>query len=90
MNLISRRASMAESARGWVSVANYGAGYEADIAIALLDGAGIQAVRRGRNGYFGITGIGSEGWAPGGFDVLVLADFAEEARSILADDDDGG
>ena len=37
---------------GWVAVAHYAAGYEADLAIARLDAAGITAVRRG-NGTVG-------------------------------------
>ena len=45
---------------GWVTLANYSAGYEADIAIAVLDAAGIPAVRRG-NDIVGLFGPGFEG-----------------------------
>jgi hypothetical protein len=77
---------------GWVMLANYSAGYEADIAIAVLDAAGIPAVRRG-NDIVGLFGPGFEGPTSRGVDVLVPAEAAAEAREVLsagyADDDEG-
>jgi hypothetical protein len=78
---------VAERSHGWVSVATYSAGYEADLAIAWLDAAGIMAVRRG-NDTVGIFGPGFEGATARGFDVLVPADLAAEARDVLSDTDD--
>ena len=79
---------------GWVTIANFRAGYEADIAIAVLDAAGIPAVRRG-NDIVGLFGPGFEGPRARGVDVLVPASAADEARELLdagyvAEDDDTG
>lgn len=79
---------------GWVTIANFRAGYEADIAIAVLDAAGIPAVRRG-NDIVGLFGPGFEGPTARGVDVLVPAGAADEARELLdagyvADDEDTG
>lgn len=79
---------------GWVTIANFRAGYEADIAIAVLDAAGIPAVRRG-NDIVGLFGPGFEGPTARGVDVLVPANAADEARELLdagyvAEDDDTG
>ena len=79
---------------GWVTIANFRAGYEADIAIAVLDAAGIPAVRRG-NDIVGLFGPGFEGPTARGVDVLVPAATADEARELLdagyvAEDDDTG
>ena len=68
---------------GWVTLANFRAGYEADIAIAVLDAAGIPAVRRG-NDIVGLFGPGFEGPTARGVDVLVPAEAAEEARAVLS------
>ncbi|MFL5562942.1 MAG: hypothetical protein ACJ79K_15835 [Gemmatimonadaceae bacterium] len=76
---------MTESERTWVLVASYGAGYEADIAIARLDAAGIMAVRRG-NDMVGLFGPGFEGRSARGVEVLVPSDEAAQAREILDSD----
>jgi hypothetical protein len=73
---------MAESERGWVAVANFGAGYEADLAIARLDAAGIVAVRRG-NDTVGLFGPSFEGRSARGVDVLVPSDVVAAAREVL-------
>jgi hypothetical protein len=74
---------------GWVTIANYRAGYEADLAIALLDAAGIPAVRRG-NDIVGLFGPSVEGPTSRGVDVLVPADAVADAREVLTagDEDD--
>lgn len=77
-----------ERERGWVTIANYRAGYEADLAIALLDAAGIPAVRRG-NDIVGLFGPGFEGPTARGVDVLVPAEAAEDAREVLTASDEG-
>ena len=74
--------------RGWVTIANYRAGYEADLAIALLDAAGIPAVRRG-NDIVGLFGPGFEGPTARGVDVLVPAEAAADAREVLTASDEG-
>ena len=75
---------MAAGSDGWIAVAHYAAGYEADLAIARLDAAGIAAVRRG-NDTVGLFGPGFEGPTARGVDVLVRATDAAEAREVLAD-----
>ena len=75
---------MSDRERGWVAVARYAAGYEADIAIARLDAAGIVAVRQG-NDMVGLFGPGFEGATARGVDVLVPGENAEEAREILSE-----
>ena len=67
---------------GWVTIANFRAGYEADIAIAVLDAAGIPAVPPG-NDIVGLFGPGFEGPTARGVDVLVPANAADEARELL-------
>ena len=67
----------------WVAVATFGAGYEADIAIARLDAAGITAVRRG-NDTVGLFGPSFEGRSARGVDVLVPTDAVVEALGVLA------
>jgi len=74
---------MAEGDRTWVAVASFGAGYEADIAIARLDAAGITAVRRG-NDLVGLFGPSFEGRSARGVEVLVASDVAAQARDVLA------
>ncbi len=76
---------MAESDRSWVAVASFGAGYEADIAIARLDAAGIRAVRRG-NDLVGLFGPSFEGRSARGVDVLVRSDAVTVAREVLDSD----
>lgn len=71
-----------ESDVEWISIATFSAGYEADIAIARLDAAGIDAVRRG-NDTVGLFGPGFEGHSARGVDVLVPSTVAAEARDVL-------
>ena len=78
---------MTENERGWVAIATYGAGYEADIAIARLDAAGITAVRQG-NDTVGIFGPNFEGHSARGVNVLVPSDAVAEARGVLSTADD--
>jgi hypothetical protein len=68
---------------GWVTVATYGAGFEADLAVARLESAGILAVARG-NDVTGIFGHGFGGVTPRGVAVLVPSDAVEAAREILS------
>jgi hypothetical protein len=69
----------------WVQVATYRAVYEADIAVATLEGAGIPA-RVGGGEHVGIFGAGYQGPTTRGVPVLVPARHAEEAREILAEE----
>jgi hypothetical protein len=66
----------------WVKLANYSAGYEADLAIAVLDAAGIPAMRRG-NDIVGLFGPGFEGPTARGVDVFVPAAALTDAREVL-------
>ena len=77
---------MDERERGWVAVASFGAGYEADMAIARLGAAGITAVRRG-NDIVGLFGPSFEGRSARGVDVLVPSDVVAEARDVLGPTD---
>lgn len=72
---------MAEAAHGWVTVATYGAVYQAEIAAALLESAGIPAQIRGER--TGIFGPGWAGMAIGGVEVRVPAPDLDEAREVL-------
>lgn len=67
----------------WVAIANYRAGYEADLAIAILEASGIPALRRG-NDIVGLFGPSFEGPTSRGVDVLVPAEAAEDAREVLS------
>jgi hypothetical protein len=78
---------MIDPGQGWVTIANYRAGYEADLVIAVLDAAGIPAVRRG-NDIVGLFGPGFEGPTARGVDVLVPAAAADDAREVLSFDAD--
>ena len=62
--------------------ASYGAAYEADIAAAKLDAAGIPVLVRG-NDTVGIFGANFGGFTARGVDVLVPAAFAADARLLL-------
>lgn len=73
---------MTEGERSWVAIASFGAGYEADIAIARLDAAGITAVRRG-NDLVGLFGPSFEGRSARGVEVLVPSDAVAQAREVL-------
>lgn len=67
----------------WVVVANYGVGWEADLAVARLDAAGIPA-RASGNDLVGIFGPGYQGASARGFDVQVPAPFVVHAKDVLA------
>lgn len=79
---------MTDQGLGWITIANYRAGYEADLALALLDAAGIPAVRRG-NDIVGLFGPSFEGPTARGVDVLVPAEAVDDAREVLAASDEG-
>jgi hypothetical protein len=66
----------------WVQVASFGAAYEADIAAAKLDAAGIPVRVRG-NDMVGIFGPNFGGFTARGIDVLVPQSFAADARLLL-------
>ena len=74
---------MTERETNWVAIASFGAGYEADIAIARLDAAGIDAIRRG-NDVVGLFGPSFEGRSARGIDVLVPSDVVAVAQEVLA------
>ena len=70
----------------WVPVAVFAAGYEADLALAQLESAGILAVRRD-NDTVGIFGPGFQGATARGVAVLVPSDAVAEAKGILESED---
>jgi hypothetical protein len=76
----------------WVEVVTYGAVFQADMAVAMLEEAGIPA-RVGGGEHVGIFGAGFQGWTNRGVPVLVPQHRAEEARELLeetpAEDEDG-
>ena len=74
-----------QSREPWVQVASYGAAYEADIAAAKLDAAGIPARVRG-NDLVGIFGPNFGGHTARGVDVLVPQPFAADARLLLREE----
>lgn len=74
---------MSQHDDAWVKIANYSAGYEADLAIAVLDAAGIPAMRRG-NDIVGLFGPGFEGPTARGVDVFVPAAAVDDAREVLS------
>lgn len=67
----------------WVRVANFGVGWEADLAVARLDAEGIPARSLG-NDLVGIFGPGFQGASARGFFVEVPAPYAPQAREALA------
>ena len=76
---------MTDTDRRWIQIASFGAGYEADIAIARLESAGIPAVRRG-NDLVGLFGPSFEGRSARGIEVLVPSDLVAEAKELLGED----
>ena len=68
----------------WVSIADVASIYEADIAVARLEAAGILAVARG-NDIVGLFGPGFGGSSARGVQVLVPSDAADAARDVLSD-----
>ena len=67
----------------WVPVATFAARFEADLAVAQLEAAGLLAVARG-NDITGIFGPGFAGATARGVVVLVPSDAVDEAREILS------
>lgn len=84
---------MSTPERSWVTAATFAAGYEADIAVARLQAAGLTAVRRD-NDTVGIFGPGFQGATARGVAVLVPSDEVVAAREILeevdSEEDDAG
>jgi hypothetical protein len=67
---------------GWREVATFSSGFEADLAIAQLESAGILALRD-NNDTVGIFGPGFQGATARGVTVLVPADSLNDARDVL-------
>jgi hypothetical protein len=74
---------------GWREVATFASGFEADIAVAQLEAAGIRAVRDS-NDTVGIFGPGFQGATAQGVTVLVPAGALNDARAVLRPDDSEG
>jgi hypothetical protein len=70
--------------RGWEVVATFASGYEADLAIALLEAADIVALRDSNTDTAGIFGPGFQGATSRGINVLVPSDALEDARAVLS------
>jgi hypothetical protein len=67
---------------GWRDVATFSSGFEADLAIAQLEAAGIHAVRD-NNDTVGIFGPGFQGATARGVTVRVPAEALGQARAVL-------
>ena len=74
------------TAPGWREVATFSSGFEADLALARLEAAGITAVRDS-NDTVGIFGAGFQGATGRGVTVRVPAESLGEARVVLQDVD---
>lgn len=73
----------------WVKVAEYGTGFEADLARATLTEAEIPVVAKGEQ--VGIFGAGFQGAQPGGIALFVPAGALDRARDVLGiEDEDQG
>jgi hypothetical protein len=70
--------------RGWEVVATFASGYEADLAIAVLEAAEIEAFRDSNTDTVGIFGPGFQGATSRGVSVLVPSDALEDARAVLS------
>jgi hypothetical protein len=66
----------------WTKIANFGSGFEADLAVEQLRGQGIPAQTRG-NDIVGIVGAGFQGTTARGVDVLVPSALVAKARAVL-------
>jgi hypothetical protein len=73
---------MSERELSWIEIATYAAGFEADLALARLESAGILGVRRD-NDLTGIFGPGFQGATARGVAVLVPSNAVDEARDVL-------
>jgi hypothetical protein len=70
---------------GWSDVATFSSGFEADLAIAQLEAAGITAVSDS-NDTVGIFGPGFQGATARGVTVRVPNGSIDEARAVLSVD----
>ena len=68
---------------GWADVATFASGFEADLAVAQLEAAGIRAVRDS-NDAVGIFGPGFQGATARGATVRVPAESLDAARVVLS------
>ncbi len=66
----------------WAMVATFSTGFEADIARATLESAGILVMKRGEQ--TGIFGPSFQGPVMGGIDILVPAADLEQARELIS------
>jgi hypothetical protein len=66
----------------WQRLASFSAGYEADLAEAVLRAHEIPVLRKGPE--VGIFGPGFAGPTARGVEILVPADRVEEAQALLA------
>lgn len=73
---------------GWREVATFASGFEADLAIAQLEAAGIPAVRD-NNDTVGIFGPGFQGATAWGVTVLVPVGALNDARAVLRPEETG-
>jgi hypothetical protein len=72
--------AMSES--GWAVLATYASGFDADVAMAQLETAGIPAIRD-NNDTVGIFGPGFQGATSRGVTIRVPAGALEDARSVV-------
>jgi hypothetical protein len=68
---------------GWIQVASFGTGLEADIARQELESAEIPVVMRSDQA--GIYGLSFQGALPGGVKLYVPAQALKQARELLAE-----
>lgn len=68
----------------WVTLANFGSAFEAELLVERLRAAGITAASRG-NDIVGIFGPGFAGPTVRGVDVIVASSDVAAAGEILAD-----
>jgi hypothetical protein len=73
---------------GWVEVATFASGFQADLAITRLEAAGIRAVRD-NNDPVGIFGPNFEGATARRVTVRVSATALDDARAVLRSVSDG-
>jgi hypothetical protein len=71
----------------WEVLATFASGLEADLAIAQLEAAGIDAVRD-NNDSVGIVGPGFQGATSRGVSVKVPSPLLSEARDVIGLEDD--
>jgi hypothetical protein len=74
--------------KGWLDVATFASGFQADLAISRLEAAGIRAVRDD-NDTVGIFGPGFQGATAHGVTVRVPARALDDARLLLRSISDG-